>query len=443
MTYVSALSRGSFGRVEAPALVGGSNIDSRRFAAVFAACTVLYLVIYALEAPIRYGLFLAGKDWLILARDALIVLPLVLLAAAQSMRLRLHPAFILAGVLLAFHGLVLVGTVGSLSGAAYGAKVLMNLLFGFFAASLLIWPGSKTLKALALIWLLIVVGVCLDKFVLTFPWTGIKTVIGDLNVDVSKDWQIQDPLARRVAGFTRSSIAVAAILPCLTIVLLSRIKHWLLRVVMAGLAVGAVFLTTQKGSLIAFVPIAGILCLSSSGRLARLRFCLVIFLLIAVGLPLLTNDLHLDHGNGVFSTESLFLRIAYTWPDAWHWVDRHQMLWFGVGLGGIGGPQRLYAPDNFNPADNLFVLLYAYFGVFAILYTGAVMALAFRPIAGSRERFETAIAVLAFAVGYGAVLSVIEDQSASLFLGAAIGVLRRETSNAGALVTRPMAPSSA
>jgi hypothetical protein len=443
MTRTSAFSRGSFGVAEVPALIGGSNIDSRRVAVIFAASGVLYLLIYSLEAPIRFGLFLAGKDWAILARDGLMAGPLILLAIAQACRLLLHPAFIVSAVLIAFHGLVLFGTVGSISGVAYGVKVLMNLLFGFFAASLLIAPGPKSFKVLALIWLVLVVGVCLDKFVMTFPWTGIKTVIGDLNVDVSKDWQIQDPLARRVAGFTRSSIAVAAVLPCLTIILLGRIKHWLVRVAIVAVAVAGVLLTTQKGSLIAFLPVAGILCLPASGRLPRLRLGLVVFIILAVSLPLLTSDLHLDHGNGVFSMESLYLRIAYTWPDAWRWIDRHQMLWFGVGLGGIGGPQRLYAPNSFNPADNLFILLYAYFGVFAILYGAAVSYLAFRPITGSRERVETALAILAFAVGYGAVLSIIEDQSASLFMGAAIGVLWRETSSASVPAFRAAATSPA
>ncbi|MDR3401551.1 MAG: hypothetical protein P4L99_03550 [Chthoniobacter sp.] len=427
MVHSNSFSGGSRGRWGVPApTFGGSNIDSQRFATAFAVCGVLYLCIYALEAPIRYGLFLAGKDSLILLRDGLMIGPLVLLFAVQVLRLRLQPAFWVSAILVLFHGLVLMGTIGSFSGVAFGIKVLMNLLFGFFAASLLISPGDRTLKVVMVIWLLIVIGVCLDKFVLTFPWTGIKTVIGDLNVDVSKDWQIQDPFARRVAGFTRSSIAVAAVLPCLTIVLLCRTKNLLVRVIIAAVAVGGVFLTTQKGSVIAFAPIAAILCLPNA-RLPRLRACFLAFLVIAVGLPLLTSDLHMDHGAGVFSTESLYLRIAYTWPDAWRWIDRHQMLCFGVGLGGIGGPQRLYAPDNFNPVDNIIVLLYGYFGVFAIFYCAIISFLALRPVTGSRQRVETAVAIVAFAFGYGAVLSVIEDQSASLFLGAALGVLWRET----------------
>jgi hypothetical protein len=155
-------------------------------------------------------------------------------------------------------------------------------------------------------------------------------------------------------------------------------------------------------------------------------------MLAAVALPLLTYSLHMSHGTGVFSTESIYLRLEYTWPQALQWIDSHHMLLFGVGLGGIGGPQRIYAPDSFNPADNLFILMYAYFGVFALFYLAAVCFLVLRTVTGSETNAATAnaataIAVLAFAFGYGMVLSMLEDQSAPLFIGAALGVLMRET----------------
>jgi hypothetical protein len=404
-----------------------SNIDSARMGKVFLLSSLVYLGIYALEAPIRYGLYLSGKDDFILLRDALILVPLALLVSAQAMRLHLHPAFALFGALIAFHGLVLMGTIGSVAGVAYGVKVLVNLLFGYFVASLLLRPGDRVFAFLLAVWLITMVGIGLDKFVLTFPWTGIKTVVGDLNVDVSKNWDVQNEFARRVAGFTRSSISVAALVPPLAIVLLARIQRWLWRAALLLVSVGAVLLTTQKGALVAFLPIAAILLFPAAHRLRWLRLSCAGFMIAAVGLPFLIMDLHMEHGSGVFSTASLYLRMDYTWPEAWRWITRHQMLFFGVGLGGIGGPQRLYAIDSFNPADNIFILLYAYFGVFALFYLTAILWLVFRPISGSQERAATAVAIIAFVFGYGTVLSVLEDQAAALFLGAALGALVCET----------------
>jgi hypothetical protein len=405
-------------------------IDKQPLAQLFVFCALWYLFAYATEAPIRYVLYLAGADNMILARDALIIGPLVLLFVARALRLNAQPLFLTVGILFLFHSIVLLGTIGSFKGAAYGVKILINLLFGFLVAGSLIAPGRRTFRVLAAIWLLTLIGILLDKFVVTFPWTGIKTIVGDLNVDVSKDWMVQDTLAKRVAGFTRSSICVAVFMPPLTMVLLSRVRHWLLRGFILAIAMGAVFITTQKGAIVAFAPVAAILCLPPAWRLGLLKFACLGFMALAIVLPLLTFGLRMEHGTGVFSTESIFLRIVYTWPQAWDWINRHQMLVFGVGLGGIGGPQRFYAPDNFNPADNVFILMYAYFGVFALAYLLAVAILVTRRTTGDKQKAVTATAVLAFAFGYGAVLSMLEDQSAPLFIGAALGVLWRESRRA-------------
>src|ERR1700722_6913128 len=69
---------------------------------MFLLCGLAYLTAYALEAPIRYVLYLAGKDSLILARDGLIIGPLVVLFAAKALRLEMPRIFLVAGALLIF-----------------------------------------------------------------------------------------------------------------------------------------------------------------------------------------------------------------------------------------------------------------------------------------------------------------------------------------------------
>lgn len=413
-----------------PAPPWTEGIAGRSIGKLFVLCASLYIGIYALEAPIRYLLYLEGKDNYILARDVLMFGPLAILVVADALRLRLHPVIVAFALLVGFHGLVLIGTVHSPIGAAYGVKILINLLFGFFIAGRLISPGNKLLTFLVIVWIVTMVGILLDKFVVEFPWTGIKTIVGDINVDVSKDWEISNEIARRVAGFARSSICVAMFMPLVSVVLMCRTKNWWLRAFLAMSAIGADALTTQKGSIGAIVPVAAILCLRRPAQIPLLRVCCIVFAIVAVALPILTMDMHLGHASGVFSTESLGIRIGATWPEAWSWIGHHQLLWFGVGLGGIGGPMRFYSEANFNPADNLFVLMYAFFGIFAVAYLIALCLLVLRPVTGSEERVIPALAIVAFLLGYGAVLSVIEDQSATLFLGAAIGVLIAETRTA-------------
>jgi len=402
-------------------------LTNAAIAKLFVVSALIYMTFYTIEAPIRYVLYLMGKDSMIFVRDGLIFGPLAILFGAQALRLKLHPAFLVAGALFTFHGLVFIGTIGVVIGVVYGIKILINILFGFFIASMLIHPSTKTMKFFAAVWGITVLGAFLDKFFQFFPWTGITTIVGDISVDVSRDWQIQDSFQRRVAGFTRSSIAIAAMLPLVSIVLINHIKRIPLRFVFAVISIATVFLTTQKGSLIAFAPIIMLMCLPSVQQYKWMKVLCVTFLSLAVALPVMTWSLNLDHGSGVFSVESLQMRIETTWPMALDWINRHEMLLFGVGIGGISGAQRLYAPEAFNAADNMIIFLYAYFGAFTALYIGLVMALVFRPVRVSIERVTPAIAIIAFAFGYGTVLSIVEDQSAALFLGAAIGVLCQET----------------
>jgi hypothetical protein len=109
--------------------------------------------------------------------------------------------------------------------------------------------------------------------------------------------------------------------------------------------------------------------------------------------------------------------------DAFNWIWHNNVWFFGVGLGGIGGPQRLYAPDSMNPSDNIFVFLFGTFGFFAFLYLAWIAYLALKSRNLPKDLAEPALALLLFQFVNGMVLSMIEDQIASLFLGAAIGAL--------------------
>jgi hypothetical protein len=106
---------------------------------------------------------------------------------------------------------------------------------------------------------------------------------------------------------------------------------------------------------------------------------------------------------------------------------------FGVGLGGIGGAQRFYAANFVNPSDNLFVFLYANFGLMGLVYLGWIVTVG-RRLPQEEQRLAIApLAMLAFNLAYGIVLSMLEDQISALFIGASAGMLwqLRETAGAG------------
>jgi hypothetical protein len=399
---------------------------------LFTLCAVAYLLIYAFEGLIRYGLYNIGADSAILLRDGLIIVPLLLMLAVQACRTRVHPAFLAFGAIVALHGLIGTLNFHTVFPAAYGAMLLVNVLFGFIAARALVLPSRKVVLLLGLVWVISVVGIVLDKFFVTFPWTGLETHIGGISVDVSRDWEISDGIAKRAAGFMRSSISAAMLLPVVALIIARRVRNYPLRMLVLFATLGALALTTQKGAVLAFAVITLILATPEFMHYRLLCLAAAGFALLDIALPVFTSGLLVSENGDVFSLASLNMRIAGTWPDAWQWINSNNLFPFGVGLGGIGGAQRFYAQNFFNPSDNLFIFLYANFGVFALFYLGWMVWQGWRQPPETRAIAVTPLAMLAFNLGYGAALSMLEDQVSQLFFGASVGMLWMLRQTAGA-----------
>jgi hypothetical protein len=389
----------------------------------FTVSATLYILLYAFEGALRYGLYNVGMDSAILLRDGLLDVPLAVLLVTQAFRLRVHPAFLIFACVVGLHGLIITLNFHTTLPAIYGAKLLTNVLFGFIVARQIAEPGRRLVWLFAVVWAASIVGVLLDKFVYTMPWMGLEATIGGIKVDVSRGWDIDGGFDKRAAGFFRSSISAAMLLPILACIIAPRVRNWLLRLVFLALTCGAVALTTQKGALVAIVAITLIFCMPEWSRYSLLCIACIAFALAAVALPLFTLGLMMPQTGGVFSFASFAMRISRTWPDAWRWILNHDIFPFGVGLGGIGGAQRFYAVNFFNPSDNLFVYLYANFGVFSLFYLGWVSMLGLRLPQELRATAVAPLAVLAFNLGYGAALSMLEDQMSALFIGVAAGML--------------------
>ena len=390
---------------------------------LFSLCAVVYLLIYAFESVIRYGLYNIGASNAILLRDGLIMGPLALLLVAQAARTRVHPAFYAFGAIVGLHGVIGALNLHSQFAAIYGAVLLLNVLFGFIAAQSLVLPTRRVVILLGVVWVASVVAVVLDKFFVTFPWTGLETHIGGIAVDVSRGWDISDGFDKRAAGFTRSSISAAMLLPTIALIIALRMRSYLLRMAMLVTTVAAVFMTTQKGAVAAIAAVTLILGTPSFMRYRLLCWAALAFAIVDVGLPIFTSGLLINNSGGVFSLASFGMRINDTWPEAWRWITDNNLFPFGVGLGGIGGAQRFYAQDFFNPSDNLFIYLYANFGVMTFVYLGWALWQAWHQPPETQSIAITPLAILVYMLGYGAALSMLEDQVSELFFGASVGML--------------------
>jgi hypothetical protein len=386
---------------------------------------IIYLLFYVFEGLIRYGFHLIGADTFIFIRDVVLLVPLVILLIQQFLRREVHPAYGIFIAVVLIHGLVMVLNIGSVMAVVYSAKMLMTLLAGALLADRLFNPSRAMLALVALLWLASFSGILLDKYYVEFPWTGLETTIDNIKVEISRDWQIGGE-EKRAGGFMRSSINAATVMPLFAFILMFNLRRFSLRLLVALLTVAALVLTTQKGPIIAYLLTLAMLTISFGKPIAVLRVGVWIMLALLVGLPLILSGSAMPSAEGVFSFSSFYQRIEEMWPEAWRWIHYHEAFPFGVGLGGISGAQRLYALDDMNAADNMFILMYAYFGVMSFVYLGFIGIVALYTKNNGSRHAAQAMATLVYLLGYGCVISLLEDQMASLFLGAALAWLCTE-----------------
>lgn len=386
---------------------------------------MIYVSIYALEAPFRYMLALTKLNQVILLRDLLILGPLVFIAAAQLNRRALDPVFLIFGFLLSFQSVVFYLNNHVTTPIVIGAKMFLNVLTGLLLAAALINGKPWMVRWLTILFILSCAGLLMEKFLLDFPWVGMTVNIGGLEVPISLDWQSGGDLEKRVGGFTRVSINAASLVPFLGFAIINKVRRYLLRLLVALLVVVCVALTTQKGAVVACLAISCALLLPRPLRLTGLRCVLLIGLAMQIVLPFATNGMLMSEGSGsVFSTSSFAARVLYTWPAASRYIYDNSLLVFGLGLGGLGGPMRLVATDAlWMYPDNMFLFVIGYMGVFALVYYGAILYAVWRSLRLRLQDAEGALAILGFVMWYGVVVTGIEDQVTALGLGASLGTL--------------------
>lgn len=389
---------------------------------LFSIAVAIYITFYVFEGVVRYVFHLLGNDELIFIRDAILSVPLFIIFLQQIFRKKIHPAYFIFIFVILLHGTVMMLNIGNFPAVLYGAKILITLPAGAIAAKLLFKPNRAMITFILILWSMSWVGVMLDKYFVEFPWQGITTSIDDIKVDISRDWQVSGE-DKRAGGFMRSSIHVATVMPLLALLLIYNLPG-LMSLAVALLTLPALFWTTQKGSLLAYLLTLAFIYMIPKRPIAPLRIGVAIMSVLAIALPTILPGYNMPQSKGgVFSITSFNLRIEEMWPKAWRWIHVHEIFPFGVGLGGISGAQRLYSLPDVNAADNVFVFSYGYFGVMSFIYLGYIIYSALRTRDDGTRSTTHALATLMFIMGYGCVVSVLEDQMASLFLGAALGWL--------------------
>lgn len=379
----------------------------------------IYVAFYVFESPIRYFFNLLGANSLIFVRDVIITIPLLIVLLKQIINKKVHPAFTVFALIILVHGIISILNIRSLFVILYSIKMFVTILVGAVFSPYIMNPPKPVIRLIFIFWLITFVGVFIDKYdIFQFPWSGMgSTTIGDIQVDISRDWQISGE-DKRAGGFMRSSINVAVIEPLLAFLLIFNIRSLLLRLPVMLITLITLYWTTQKASILGFAFVCGLLIIAYRKPVPALKLGISLAFILMIALPVILPQFIMPHAGGMFSMSSFYMRVEEVWPAAWKWINRHEVLFFGVGLGGMGGAMRFYDFASANPTDNMFILLYAFFGLFAFIYMGWLWLICMR-VSNKSLAMTQELSIILFIIFYGVAMTMVEDQMATLFLGAA------------------------
>lgn len=340
-----------------------------------------------------------------------------------------------------------------ITGAFAGLEIALSFAMGRSATevgfSLYIWLSflvalavtqrrmhDRLIVAMIPIFFIATAGVLLNIFI-RYPWVDASYEVLGRQMVAARDWQAYG--MQRLSGFTRASYTASAQILICFVALEHRAKSLNLRAAFWALGLVAIYYTTSKSPLLAMaaLPITYLLIgrmrnTDAATRRKAAAGVMLFWLALVFAGPLLAltygPELY-PAGTGVGIHYSSFAdRVLNTWPNAMAMIDRHSPVqWiFGRGLGGIGAPQQLMHPDDYNPGDNLAVYLYLTFGVFALVFAWLMFRGGQRAIAGGgrgRRDFALIIAML----GIGTAANVVESVFPSIILAIACARPRSRT----------------
>ncbi len=406
----------------------------------------LFLGFQVFAGVVRWLLDLYGLSPLIYLPNVLMLGCIFLACVSNALQQRTSPAmvlFILLLLLCAVNGYVNTQKVAQV---VFGVWVLVPFLFGLACTPVLLSPGRIGLGVLSLLFFLAAGGLVLHA-VAELPWVGVNYSIGGVEVEGARDWQTTSG-AQRLSGFGRTSFDVGGQLLLLGGLLTLHGRSAVLRALIWLVAIGAIYLSTSKGSLLSLLMTAAAVEAVVRQSRSALTIILAIGALWMLVPPVLGWTLDWSHAartdinHPVFG--SFIDRMNDMWPRAWQLAFDHGIPLLGRGLGGIGVPVSVFEPSLDNAGDNLFVYCGVLMGVLVLpLFAIGFMAL-FRLCTRIDDDIARHALVMAVALlFYGGVSNILEHAILGLGFGMVCRVLCVELSSGNPSQANPGEPEFA
>jgi hypothetical protein len=386
------------------------------------ALLVLYLASFVFEGVIRWVLGSVGGGALLYVRDFALVQAAYLWFVLQPKSgLRDKRPFLVIVQVLVLHSIVGFFILDSIFQVLFGFKAFVSMLVGTLAYNDFAKDPNRYVTPIAVLFVIAAIGVLGQSFV-DYPWTGFKYGLGDMEFG-NREWGMLG--ISRIAGFGRVSFETAAELLFFSLMLMCFVKRRLLAIAVWMLAAVSIALTTTKGIAGAFVACSGILLVRPILPVPPRWYArtLIPIASITAFVPFVGDASVIDIRDPTYATYlgSLWVRLAFSWPDALWLIREHGNVFLGRGVGGIGASQMFERGSS--AADNLGLHLYATFGLLGFVYLALIVFMAQRLDISARPLDKFVLLALLSAIIFGITASVVESSTINIWIGIAIAHL--------------------
>lgn len=382
----------------------------------------LYLFLEVFSAPLKFLFYSTGLSLLTYVSKAgsLVLIFLVVFVVAKVPRVAL-----VIFIVMLMATLRTVTLYDSLFQGLFGFWVVVPFLFGVFYNRHLF--DGRLIRIFEFFWVVALIGV-LGDIIVDYPWKGSSIVVGGVEQDVARDWSSAG--RERLSGFSQISGQVADQLFFLGALLLL-IPHARRKHIVVFMTVLALYLTTMKTHLIAYVVLA---FLEYVRRPIISNVLIAVFGLAVQFFPLYSYfrfsdgraiDGAYEVAIGNLPLGSFFQRMSFMWPRVIDYTIERGGWLFGTGIGGIGSALGrnenedtvIYGNLKFTAADGLFAYAFPVLGVWAIAFITMLAIAAIR----SSDGYVKNVIGACFVLGMGQ--TVVAGTLTAIFFGAACGIV--------------------
>lgn len=386
---------------------------------------VLYIFSLVFEGALRYYLSHMGLEKIIYLPKGMMFLVFLFVIISDITKRGPFKLYIILLFILALSFLNGWHHTNSLVQAAFGVWVYAPFIYGVMILPTILSTGERATPLVLAVWFITATGLFWD-YISELPWTGFNYDIGQVLVEGSRGWTTFG--IERCGGFARASFSAAYLILFSSLYIVSTSKRAFI-ITSIWIISGLALLTTTHRTSIAIYFILTItipiIFRYYNANIIK-RICKIFPLIVAsigICLPCLSGVVFLNLNTHMeeFILSSIGARLSKTWPDALSLIFEHGNAIWGRGLGGIGAAQLYFETTYYNPADNLYLSLFATFGIwmflFIVIWTMGLRKLDFK--FSWHTRLFWLISVVILMEGWTA--NTIEDPLTAMLLGLSFG----------------------